>query len=484
MIDFEIVERFRDALGRRLGWSFDSSRLGSLGEVLARRSSATCSAAAAYVARLDGAPLDELAELARELTVGETYFFRHTEQFRAFGEICATTRPSAILSAGCASGEEAYTLAMVVREIDPHWSPTIVAVDLNPAALERAGRGRFSTWAFRETEPAQRARWFHRDGASTVIDPAIRAMVRFARHNLAEDDPALWAIRWDVVFCRNVLMYFTPTAARAAIARIARAITPGGHLFLGHAETLRGLSTDFHLRHAHDAFYYQRRRPDEALDAPSAVAPAIPITTSLDVPWVDAIHRASARIAALTDPAIRTPAPSQAPARPASHPEPGLAGVLDLVRDERYADALAAVHALPADDTDAILLQAVLLVHAGRLAEAEATCRRLLAIDDLDAGAHYVLALAREGAGDLAVAAEHDRLAIHLDSSFAMPRLHLGLLARRAGDRRTAREELAAAELLLDREDASRVLLFGGGFGRDALIALCRTARAALETSP
>jgi chemotaxis protein methyltransferase CheR len=129
-----------------------------------------------------------------------------------------------------------------------------------------------------------------------------------------------------------------------------------------------------------------------------------------------------------------------------------------------------------ARDPDVLLLSATLLVHNGQPGIAEETCRRLLAIDDLNAGAHYLYALCREASGDRTGAVEHDRLAIYLDPGFAMPRLHLGLLAKRAGDRDAARRELFQALALLRREDPSRILLFGGGFGRDALLALCGSA--------
>jgi len=98
---------------------------------------------------------------------------------------------------------------------------------------------------------------------------------------------------------------------------------------------------------------------------------------------------------------------------------------------------------------------------------------QLLECDELNSGAHYLLALCRESAGDSQGALEHDRAAVYLDPSFAMPRLHLGLMARRAGDAQTAHRELGQALVLLKREDTSRLLLFGSGFGRDALIALC-----------
>jgi chemotaxis protein methyltransferase CheR len=102
-------------------------------------------------------------------------------------------------------------------------------------------------------------------------------------------------------------------------------------------------------------------------------------------------------------------------------------------------------------------------------------CERLLQIDQLNAGAHYVLALCREGAGDGEGARYHDQVAIDVDPGFGMAHLHLGLLARRAGDRDTARRELEQAIVRLQREDAARLLLFGGGFSRDSLVALCRS---------
>ena len=148
------------------------------------------------------------------------------------------------------------------------------------------------------------------------------------------------------------------------------------------------------------------------------------------------------------------------------------------MRQERFADALTLLSALPVEshkEPDALLLRAILLTNSGQLDEAEEACRRLLDLDDLNAGAHYVMALCREYAGDAASAVEHDKTAIYLDAGFAMPHLHLGLAARRAGDDVSARHELSQALVLLAREDASRLLLFGGGFSRDALLSLCRS---------
>ncbi|HMA52054.1 MAG TPA: hypothetical protein VKP60_19985, partial [Magnetospirillaceae bacterium] len=218
------------------------------------------------------------------------------------------------------------------------------------------------------------------------------------------------------------------------------------------------------------------RRKESAEIAPQRPPPMAPATANQASPlyqsaWSDAIRAASERVAALL------PEPAR-PGAAGAKQTGDLTPALDLLHRERFSEALAYLGGqLQAEgDPDALLLSAVLLQQSGKLAEAEQACGRLLLLDELSSGAHYVLALCREGAGDLAAAAEHDRVAAYLDPAFAMPRLHLGLLARRSGDRETARRELAQALLLLEGEGAARLLMYGGGFNREALIALARSA--------
>ncbi len=492
------LDRFRTVIIERIGLQFDDARLGFLGEVLQRRLDKLGRAGDAYLRDLeDRSASDEITALAEELTVGETYFFRNNEQFRALAEVVLpermrVSRPPGVLrllSAGCATGEEAYSMAIVVRETiaDPSWEVVIRAVDLNPAVLKKAARARYSAWALRDTPAEVRQKWFRADGRDLVLDDAVRAAVRFGHGNLASDDPELWPpAAYDAIFCRNVLMYFAPEQMRAVIARMARSLVRGGFLFLGHAETLRGVSEAFHLRHSHGTFYYELKEAGEsACPRPwQSVARSIPAgvpvaATSIAASgaaagdWVDAIRAATERVAALV-PTVAAHSPLGPPALPWD-----LAPALDLLRKERFAEALDHVRSGPPaseKDPDVLLLEATLLAHSGQLVAAEDTCLRLLLIDELNAGAHYLLALCREHSGHRERAGEHDRVAAYLDPSFAMPRLHLGLLARRAGDRGAARRELAQALALLRREDASRLLLFGGGFGREALMALCESS--------
>jgi chemotaxis protein methyltransferase CheR len=473
-----------------MGLQFDDAKGEFLDRVLRRRLTQVGQSSTTYLHRLSTAPgPEECSALARELTVGETYFFRNRDQFHALADIAlpermqanAATRRLHLLSAGCASGEEAYSLVIAARECipDASWETVVSALDINPTALEKARRAHYSSWSLRETPAPIGSKYFRSVGRELVLDQTVREAVRFEEHNLALDNPELWrAGSLDIIFCRNVIMYFAPDQARALIARLAQALRPGGYLFLGSAESLRGLSDAFELQHTHDTFYFRRKdgtdrpMPPPVRDRGSASTPIQPGESS-DDQWVGAIREASERIVALTRKSAVTPPQPMVPALD------GLAEIFDLLCQERFAAALVQLRSLVPPEPqqpDALLLEGILLTHNGLLAEAEEVCRRLLLIDDRHAGAYHVLALCRESAGDMADAAEHNEIAIRLDPTFAMPRLHLGLIAQRIGDRSGGRRDLARALVLLQTEDEIRLTLFGGGFKREALLALCESA--------
>jgi chemotaxis protein methyltransferase CheR len=493
------ISRFRALISLRMGLHFEDDKLDYLTEVLRERLEAGGRGLAdTYLERLSAGAPDEVRALARRLTIGETYFFRYFDHFRAFTGVVLPDRARVqevrrrlrILSAGCASGEEAYSLSILVREHLPNvslWDVQIRGIDINPAVIEKASAARYSAWSLRETPPDMRERYFQAQGREFRLDEKVRSSVSFEERNLLEDDASFWQPdAFDVVFCRNVMMYFAPDVMRAVVARITRSLSPGGFLFLGHAETLRGVSEDHHLCHTHETFYYQRRDADRPVGStPFERAPLVATSTPAPFPpaapgvddssWVDVIQGASDRIAELSR--DRRPSPLAPPSVVAARPEWDLRPAVEMLREERFADAMDLLQALPVDsrtDTDAQLLRAVILTNSGKLPEAEKVCEQILSKDDLHAGAHYLVALCREHAGDRCAALEHDQVATYLDGSFAMPHLHLGLLARRSGDLELARTELERALALLGREDVSRILLFGGGFSRESLLELCR----------
>ncbi|MES2640782.1 MAG: protein-glutamate O-methyltransferase CheR [Myxococcota bacterium] len=483
------VDRFRAVVERRLGLVFGPDRNDEMGVILGERARlAGAQDCARYLALVDAGDHEELRRLAERLTVGETYFFRNNEQFRALldpvlpDRLRVLGRPVRILSAGCASGEEPYSIAILARRAGLAHAVAIEAFDVNPAAIARARAMRYSAWSLRETTAELREHAFRAEGTQFRLDDDLRGAVTFSERNLLDTNPKLWPRgAWDIVFCRNVLMYFPAAVMRAVLDRIAGSLAPGGYLFLGHAESLRGVSDMFHLRQAHGTFYYQRRDEPAARGTPASV-PSPPPAPADDT-WVEAIRLASARITQLVEGAPAERAPPVPPERPPiERAGPDVDGVHELMRQERYHDALARIVVMRNDagglrDPGAAhlcLLHAVLLTHAGDLPAAEALCHELLALDHRDAGVHYLLALCREHAGDLVGAIENDRASAWGDPVFAMPHLHLGMLARRAGDPDEACRELQIALVLLAREDARRILLFGGGFGREALERLCR----------
>ncbi|MCU1279832.1 MAG: hypothetical protein JWM53_3378 [bacterium] len=416
------IDRFQRVIAERMGLHLEQANHDALAELLRRGVEAAPSAGVGYYLDHLSSPAAtrELGVLAEQLTVGETYFFRDPDQLRAFAEVTlAAPGIERIVSAGCASGEEAYSLAILARD---RVRASIVGFDVNPAMIAKAVRGRYSAWSFRQTPEDVRARCFRRTGSDYTVVDSLRSLVSFEVRNLLDDDDQFWrAGSVDVVFLRNVTMYFSRQAARAVMARVARALRPGGYLFLGYAESMSAISDDFDLQNTHGTFYYRRRH-----------ATPRPRLEPRERPADDSAAAPSAAV----------PVAAEAPAELGS-------------------------------DRVALLLQAVALTNCGRMAEAEAICRELLASDGANAGARYLLALLCEQAGEIDAAVEHDRAAADLDPSFAMPHLHLGLMARRAGDRRLAQRALEHASMLLAAEDETRILLYGGGFAREGLIELC-----------
>jgi chemotaxis protein methyltransferase CheR len=444
----------------------------------------------------------ELRSVAAQVTVPETYFFRVADHFRALLEAVLPQRMKAqnghrqlrFLSAGCASGEEPYSLAMLLSA-HPElagWQLDILGVDINPAVIAKARIGRYSPWSLRETNADLRRRYFRALGKDFQINESIRQMVSFEEGNLADGRSSFWRPgAYDVIFFRNVLMYLTPEAGEEVVSRTAQSLAPEGYLFLGPAESLRGLSQEFHLCHTHGTFYYQRRssavlspgqpsRPDRTPFRESrSLQPSLSLPETGGA-WIEAIKRAAERIDRLahsSDSQGGAPPPPEASGVVASDLPVDMSAALNLLQRERFADALESLRDLPAaaqGGTDVQLLRAVLLANRGDLPLAQEACASVLKADEFSAGAHYVLALCREHAGQPDEAMDHDRTAAYLDHSFAMPHLHLGLQAKRQGELAVARQELKMAALLLAREDSSRMLLFGGGFSREALVELCR----------
>ncbi|MGH9362586.1 MAG: CheR family methyltransferase [Thermoanaerobaculia bacterium] len=517
---FKDVEAFRTAIAERIGLAFDEGKMPELAALLSERMSSTgCHRFGDYLALLGSraASRQEWQVLAARLTVGETFFFRNPNQLRvlvevAVPELLQADRPRReirILSAGCAAGDEPYTLALLLQDLEkalPSLEFSIRAVDVNVQSLERAREGRYSQWSLRQTPPEVIERCFKLDGGVRCLDPESRSRVSFEELNLADPELGFWAPgAFDVIFCRNVLMYFSPEVARRVVALMAQALIPGGYLFLGHAETLRGVSEAFRLVQSHETFYYQRRPAggetpelDRSVEGdrpppPHATVSPRPVP---DADWCATIHKAAERVAALA----RTSAgerpyevgagaagPESGAAKDAAASSIELGPARTALEAERFGEALDLLSRLPREaetDPEALLLRAAVLTSRSELAAAKRILDSLLGLDQLNPGAHYLMALCCQELGEDGKAVEHYRSAIYLDPGFAMPYLQMGRWARRRGDLEAARRDLRQAFELLHREDTARILLFGGGFHRSALLGLCRAELRALGDEP
>lgn len=485
--DTGALEHLRDLIEARYGLAVDDMRRADLAAAIERRATRAGLDPAGYVRSLDAGDTGRLESLAAAVTVGETYFFRNPEHFAALAERVLPERMRVrrrdaelrILSAGCSSGEEPYSIAMLAREVvtDPHWRVTIRAVDLNPRALGRAAAGVYPAYSTREIPARMARRWFVPKGRQFCLSPRIRDAVDFGRANISDAGSDIWRPgSWDVIFCRNVIMYLRPEVRRQVVACALEALVDGGYIFLGDAETMRGLSDGFDLVCTGGTFYYQRRRRQRGKARPlrSALQPEPKPQALAVVAPQEAPAATSPALVAQGAVSIPTGVPAQGPD---DRPVPPAADrVRALLRQERFADALAAVEAmpaLPAGESQSLLLQATILADLGRFAAAGEISRRLLERDQGSAAAHHVLGLCLEGVGDRPGALALYREAARLDTSFAMPVLRAGLLVREASGPDAAASDLDRAAGLLREEDPDRLLLFGGGFSRQALIALC-----------
>ncbi len=218
--------------------------------------------------RYDARASAELEEAIEALTLNETYFFREDYQLRSLREEilpevaqrARSRRSLSLWSAGCSTGEEVYTIAMLVLEsgLFAGWDVRVFGNDINRRVLQQARRGVYGKSAFRATpEPYRRAFFDDRPDGAYVKDE-VRALCHFGHLNLLDEDRIPLVGRVDAIFCRNVLIYFEPEARRRVIERFYERLQPGGTLLLGHSESLINLSTRFEIVHLRGGLVYRR----------------------------------------------------------------------------------------------------------------------------------------------------------------------------------------------------------------------------------
>ncbi|MGK5048923.1 CheR family methyltransferase [Janthinobacterium sp. GB4P2] len=376
----------------------------------------------AYLQALTPAEMTQLIEL---VVVPESWLFRDPQAFYAtvglVQERWARGRATRILSIPCAGGEEPYSMAMALRDGGvPKQAFSIDAYDLSPGCIERAQAGVYGRNAFRAQDVGFRERYFTHvaDDAYRIID-ALREQVTFRQGNLLQFDTATYSRHYDVIFCRNLLIYFDKPTTRAAIHNLSALLADDGMLLAGYAEVPSFCQNGFTTLQFRQAFALKKETAPPA--SPVQVAPLPALRTLCSVP--PAPRRAAALAAPIAPMALRT--------RPTAVPSPAPAAQADLLAEAR------------------------LLADRGQLREAGEKCHAHLARVPEAAEAYFMLGIINELAGKMDLADDYWRRCIYLQPDHYEALCHLSLLAERNGNHTAAATLKARAARIYQRRQAS-----------------------------
>lgn len=410
---------------------------------------------AAFVSWLLSAPLSrkQIEALASALTVGETFFFRDRQTFTALEHnilppLIAARRSGdrhlRVWSAGCCTGEEPYSLAILIARLLPDlkdWRVTILATDINPRFLQKAAEGVFGEWSFRDVPAWLKDRYFTKtENGRYAVLPRIKEMVTFTYLNLAGDVyPSLLtgtnAI--DMIFCRNVLIYLSGEQTKRVIGNFTRCLVPGGWLSVSATETSPILFTNFAAANFPGVTFYRKD------DAPKP-------------------SRESAPAPMIAPPPLPPSATDEPPARSAAGPAPGPSQRgRALYEQGRYREATLELEAaLGADqgDSGAALLLARICADEGDLPRAQQWCELAITNDKLNPVAYYLRAIILQELGGAEAAIQALKQTLYLKHDLVLAHFALGSLTRRQGRHRESEKHLDNALGLLRAFGAEDVL--------------------------
>lgn len=397
-----MIERLEQLLRSLIGLDASTLGRGAVERALRQRLKVSAMDEEAYWSHVRQSPTEQRA-LIESIVVPETWFFRYPESFallatqaRALQRRLAIGRPLRLLSLPCSSGEEPYSMAIAMLDADFSAEQfQIDALDISQRGIEQAAVGRYGVNAFRGDDPDIRERYFQREEDGTHrIHERLRAMVNFQCGNILDSIVSPSLLTYDIVFCRNLLIYFDQPTQLRALTNLKRWLHTDGLLFAGPAEAGMLSQQGFESLDAAHSFAFRRRNQSSPQMAPRPVLPT------------------AAR------PRIPLPAPPRARAA-ARHSAPSPA-----TRGE----------ASPGADAAAGLSKIATLANAGRSAEALGACAQQLAQHGPSAELFFWWGLICDGAGQTDAALRHYRKALYLEPYHARALAHLAALLVTHGD--------------------------------------------------
>jgi len=372
----------------------------------------------AYLELLTASP-SELQALIDEVTVPETWFFRGVEPFRLLAEYVSMEWRKAypgkvfrVLSIPCSSGEEPYSIAMVLMDIGLQKDQFhIDAVDINTRNIDRAKMGIYGRNSFRGDEGDAISRYFNAVENGYEINDAVRESVEFRHENLLDKGFMGGVTSYDAIFCRNLLIYFDRATQSSALVKLHNLLAPEGILFIGHAESGCVDGALFSLVRREGAFAYRKGiKAEKAVNATPSDGKAVNAPNVVNGSnSKDGINYKNNK-----KPSVRSAAVAGSP-------------VKKIIKK-------ATAEVVPDRNYEALLAQATELADRGELDEAGWLCEKQLGLDAFSADAYYLLAVIREAQGHILFAQELLHRALYLDPKHYQVLIHLAGHAERQGD--------------------------------------------------
>ena len=489
----EEFEELREWIHQHSGIFLDSSRMDPLRiSVVARATRLGFSDHADYF-RLLKHDEREFKELMNLVTINETSFFRFPGQFEALKESVVPeilegkskmNRSLRAWSAGCSTGEEPYSIAMSLLEtslVADGFSPEVLGTDVSTQALDRAREAVYRAKSLANLPQSVAQKWFEPVlGGHRPIE-CVRSMVDFSYHNLIKEPYPLSLMgNWDVIFCRNVTIYFKFESTRRVVDNFYESLNPGGYLFIGHSETLTSISDRFEVIEVGGVFLHRKPRPRRAVSFSEALASRERAGAGANLDRSSHSGAVAPTRAGVSQPPGRPANSEPAADQDALHWTQGVAEIVAqayrLLEQGKPAEArLLADQALSQDpeSVEALIVRAYTHADDGDLEAASEEARRVLEIDPQIGSAHYILGLIHQRQGDREAAIGSFRRTIHVDPEFVLAHFNLANLHKSLGARDEACREYRNTLAALKASPEGPWTAFLGGFRADLLAQTC-----------
>ena len=505
-LSIEEFRRFRDLIHRHSGIYLEESKLDSL-----RISLVTRATRLGYNTLNDyydalGRDDHEFNELLNLVTINETSFFRFPAQFDALRdsvvpEIMARKEPGnrnlRVWSAGCSTGEEPYSIAMSLLDTGitaSEWKPQVLGTDVSTKALARTKSGVYGKRAMMNVTPDVISRHFERTMSGDYrVNDRVRSLVDFGYQNLIKEPYPLSLMgNWDIIFCRNVTIYFRIESTRRVVRNFFDSLNEGGYLFIGHSETLTSISDDFEAVEVGGVFLYRKKSPGRPISTGRSTD-AAGRSASAATRAESSASRRRARSEATAERGTRSVSRSAfARSEPASVSAPAGAGgseegpVLDVGavlerarkdlkdgRPERVVEAAGSILDADPNNAEAHLLLGYVHADTGDYERALAECHKALAIDPLLPVPRYILGIIYQRQGDFVRAISELKKTVYIDADFALAHLNLANIYKSQRQFDAAAKEYENALKALKKSPEGGWTEFSGGFQADLLARTC-----------